>query len=84
MEADGERFGPHPEPWRAYDRPIRIVVPAEVGFNLGSFQKGLESLARRLGHEGCLSGRSCILANEWQYVINPASLEVEGLETRGF
>lgn len=85
MAAKGRRsLPPDPVPWQAYDQPIRIVVPAEVGFDLGSLQKGLANLAKRLGHENCLSGRSCVLANEWEYVINPASLEVEGLESRGF
>ena len=68
----------------AFDGPIRVIMPAEVAFSLGSIQKGLASLARRLGCGECISGRSCVFTLERDFVINPGNREVEPLAERQF
>lgn len=65
------------------ERPIRIVVPAEVAFDLGKFTKALGGLAERLGCRACLSGVDCTFHIERNFVINPATLAVESIASGG-
>ena len=39
-----------------HDRAIRLTMPARVANDLGSLQRGLRSLAERLGHPKCATG----------------------------
>jgi len=49
---------------------VRITVSPKVAFDLPSLQRGLKSLAERLGHEGCASGCDILhLLTERQFVI---------------
>lgn len=58
------------------DGTVRIVVPADVAFDLGRLQKGLANLAERLGCRPCLSGADCTFLLEREFIVDPASLEV--------
>lgn len=59
--------------------PMRILMPAEVAFDIGRLHTTIDNLARRLGCEACLSGRSCVFTLERDLVVNPENLEVKGL-----
>ena len=61
------------------ERPVRIVIPADVAFDLGKFQKVLGNLAERLGCRACLSGADCTFRLERDFLINPKTLGVESL-----
>lgn len=56
---------------------VRIIVPRDVAFNLGRFQKSLRSVGEMLGHPQCLSGVHCLFEFEMDYRINPQKLRVE-------
>ena len=72
----GPVFGdPSPQP----SRPIRVIIPAKVAFNLGDFQKSIENLAERLVCLKCISGRNCFFELESDFVVNPQTLNVESL-----
>jgi hypothetical protein len=58
--------------------PMRIIIPAEVAFDLGKMQKVLGNFAERLGCGNCLSGANCLFMIERNFVVNPESLEIEG------
>ncbi len=62
---------------------LRVVLPAKVAFDLGSIQRVLENLSRAIGCEACFSGRSCIFQMENDWVVNPESLELEGISHWG-
>lgn len=65
--------------------PVRVIIPAAVAFDLGKFTKAFGNLAERLGCRACLSGADCTFIFERDFVINPASLQIESLrETGGF
>jgi hypothetical protein len=58
--------------------PMRIIVPAEVAFDIGSLHTTIDNLARKLGCEACFSGHSCVFTLERDFVVNPQNLEVQG------
>lgn len=66
------------------ERTIRIVVPAEIAFNLDKFTKAMGSLAERLGCRACLSGADCRFHIARDYVINPKTLAVDALAGGSF
>jgi hypothetical protein len=50
---------------------IRLTLPAKVANDLGSLQKGLRSLAERLGHPSCATGCDILhLMAEREFAIN--------------
>ncbi len=59
------------------DRTIRIHIPASVGYDLKKMQKITASVLGRLGCEGCHSGWDIRFLHERDFVVNPATLEVE-------
>lgn len=61
------------------ERPIRVVIPASVAFNLDKFQSVFANLAERLGCPQCLSGRNCMFLLERDYVVNPDNLKLESM-----
>ncbi len=62
---------------------IRITIPAEVAFDIGKVHTVIDNLARRLGCGECLSGRSCVLIQEHEFIVRPQDLEVRGLPAKG-
>jgi hypothetical protein len=81
MEGETGRFVPQdPVPLR----PVRVVIPAEVAFDLGNLHRTIDNLAQRLGCEACFSGRSCVFELERDFIVNPQNLEVKGLSERRF
>lgn len=57
---------------RARGGAVRVVVPADVVFNLDKFGASMRSLAERLGCLPCLSGATCQFVLERDFVVNPA------------
>jgi hypothetical protein len=57
--------------------PARIVMPAEVAFDIGSLHTTIDNLARKLGCEACFSGHSCVFTLERDFVVNPRNFEVQ-------
>ncbi len=62
-----------------YKGTVRITVPTSVGYDLKKFQKSLASLAEKLGCLRCFSGADCFFQWERDYVINPATVAVQGI-----
>ena len=58
---------------------IRVVVPHEVAYNLDRLQKTLANVMGRLGHPGCHSGFDIRFIQEREFVVNPKTLAVEGI-----
>lgn len=65
------------------ERRVRIVLPAKVAFNLPELTNALKNIAERLGCKACLSGADCLFTLERDFVVDPASLQVHGIETIG-
>ncbi len=59
---------------------IRITVPAKAAYDLKAFQKVLASLAERLGCRPCLSGADCFFQFERDFVVNPETFELDGVQ----
>ena len=58
-------------------RPVRIVIPAEVAFNLGHVHEAIDNLARQLGCPMCFSGLDCTFDLARNYIVNPESHQLE-------
>ncbi len=56
--------------------PIVVHIPAEVTFDLNKFSKVIANLGERLGCGPCISGANCNFEIISDYVVNPATLEV--------
>jgi hypothetical protein len=60
---------------------VRVVIPADVSYNLDRFQKTLANLAERLGCKPCLSGAACQFLLEKDFLVDPAgkvsAIEIE-------
>lgn len=50
--------------------PIRITIPASVGFNLDQFRKTMTAIGERLGCGNCFSGAACLFVTERNFVID--------------
>ena len=50
--------------------PCRIVMPAEVAFNIDLVQKTVLSLAERLGCPQCFSGSNCVFQLERDFIVD--------------
>ncbi len=59
------------------DRTIRVHIPAGVGYDMKKMQKVTASVLGRLGCEGCHSGWDIRFLHERDFVVNPATLEVD-------
>jgi hypothetical protein len=49
---------------------VRVSIPVSVAANLESFQKTLGTLAERLGHPTCFSGRDCTFQIQRDFVVD--------------
>jgi hypothetical protein len=65
------------------ERPIRVILPAKVAYNIDHLTKAIANLAERLGCRPCLSGRDCTFVLERDYVVNPESFKVQSLAGGG-
>jgi hypothetical protein len=67
---------------------VRVVIPAEVAYNLDRFQKTLANLGERLGCRACLSGAACQFLLEKDFLVDPAGkitpVFIGGPEAGGF
>ena len=53
---------------------VRLTLPAKVANDLAALQKGLRSIADRLGHPACATGCDILhLSLEQEFSINPGS-----------
>jgi hypothetical protein len=59
-----------------YGRPITVMVPPEVAFDIDKTQAILKSVLGKLGCQGCTSGFDIRFVLERDFVVNPATLEV--------
>lgn len=54
--------------------PCRIVMPAEVAFNIDLVQKMVISIAERVGCQRCFSGVNCTFQLERDFIVDPGGL----------
>lgn len=66
--------------WPMPERGVRVVIPAEVAFDLGKFQKAFGNLVERLGCRECASGVDCTFRLQRDFIVNPKTLGVEGIQ----
>jgi hypothetical protein len=64
--------------------PVRVSLPARAAYDIEAFNKVVVSLAGRLGCDHCLSGAACFFELERDFVVDPATFDVHGLEVGGF
>jgi hypothetical protein len=62
--------------------PWRLSLPAKAAFDIASIHKVVDNFARAIGCERCFSGRHCLFTLERDFVVNPASLDVQGIGQR--
>jgi len=70
-----ERLNPQPLPPR--ESVVRVYVNREVAYDLEKMQKVTAQVLDRLGCGGCHSGRVLDFWHLEEFVVNPATLEVE-------
>jgi hypothetical protein len=58
-------------------RRVTVHIPVEVTYDLGKFQKVIESLGGRLGCGPCISGAACNFELISDYLVDPATLAVK-------
>jgi len=65
---------------------VRLTMSAKVANDLGALQKGLKSLAERMGHPACATGCDILhLATEREFTLgNDAALNPQPLPPREF
>jgi hypothetical protein len=56
---------------------VTVHIPVEVTYDLGKFQKVIESLGGRLGCGPCISGAACNFEIITDYLVDPANLSVK-------
>jgi hypothetical protein len=66
-----------PNPHPSHGIPTRVVVPAQVAFNLVKMQKVTASVLERLGCPACHSGFDVRFDIERRFVVDP-KLNVRG------
>ena len=64
--------------------PVRVSLPAKAAYDIESFNKVVVNLADRLGCPRCLSGAACFFELERDFVVDPESLDLRGLELGRF
>ena len=57
--------------------PIRIEIPASVGFNLDKLEATVGNLAERLGCPKCFSGFECTFSRETRFAVDADTLKIE-------
>lgn len=60
----------------ASGRPITVMVPPEVAFDLDKTQAVLKNVLGKLGCQGCTSGFDIRFVLERDFVVNPQTLDV--------
>ena len=55
---------------------VNVFVPREVHFDLKKMQVVTANILKRLGCEGCHSGRHIYFKNLEDFVVNPKTLDV--------
>ena len=60
----------------ASSRPITVMVPPEVAFDLDKTQVVLKNVLGKLGCPGCTSGFDIRFVLERDFVVNPQTLDV--------
>jgi hypothetical protein len=60
-------------------RPVRVVVPTDVLFNLDRMQKVTANLLGRLGCPACHSGFDIRFLRETDFLVNAKTLDVQAL-----
>jgi hypothetical protein len=68
-------LNPQPLPPRA--GVVRVNVPMSVAYDLEKMQKVTADVLDKLGCGGCHSGRILDFVHMDEFVVNPATLEVE-------
>ena len=68
-------LNPQPLPPRA--GVVRVNVPMSVAYDLEKMQKVTASVLEKLGCGGCHSGRILDFVHIDEFVVNPATLEVD-------
>jgi hypothetical protein len=74
-------MNPQPLP-PSVDR-VRVFVPSSASNNLEQMQKITASVLGKLGCPGCHSGRILDFVTLQEFVVNPATLEVQELSPAG-
>ncbi len=59
------------------DPTIRVLIPAEVSFDLEKMKKVTAAVLGRLGCGGCHSGYDISFIHEREFVVNAKTLAVE-------
>lgn len=59
------------------DRSVKIRIPAKVAYDLDAFSGVVADRAGRIGCRPCLSGADCWFSLERDFVVNPATRELE-------
>jgi|SRR5664279_288739 len=49
--------------------PVRVTIPAKIAYDLGTLEKGIESLVDKLGCRTCFSGADCTFVHEREFVL---------------
>jgi hypothetical protein len=50
--------------------PIRITIPASVGFHVDKLRETMTTIGERLGCPKCFSGAACLFTIERNFVID--------------
>jgi hypothetical protein len=56
-------------------RPVRVLIPVSVAYNLDQLTTVLANVARAGGCTGCTSGRDLSFEQISEFVVDPATLE---------
>lgn len=60
-------------------RTVRVFIPADVAFSLEKMNKVTANVLGRLGCAQCHSGFDIRFIHELDFVINPKTLEAQGM-----
>ena len=63
------------------DDVVNVYVPREVHFDIKKMQVVTANILKRLGCEGCHSGRIIYFKNLEDFVVNPKTLDVQELRS---
>ncbi|MGH9591935.1 MAG: hypothetical protein ACRD5L_02510, partial [Bryobacteraceae bacterium] len=74
-----ENYMPDSKNLSTLSGPVRITVPASVAFNLEKMQTVFRNIGENIGCGTCYSGADCILQFERDWVVDPATLRLNGV-----
>jgi len=60
---------------------VNVYLPREVHFDIKKMQVVTANILKRLGCEGCHSGRIIYFKNLEDFVVNPKTLDVQELRS---